>query len=135
MDGCIDQTTTKLMLGAAPNFTQGILEICAEDFLDGGKGLAAAGQFLGDDLHVVGAIQVGDVRVAVFAGRPDVELFAAGNVGVEIGDLRRREHDFLDGAVGADPDVVRAADVDGVDEVIEDVLARRNCGRGDEVGH
>lgn len=43
-------------LGAAPDFADHTLEVCAQNFFDHRCRLAAFGEFGGDDFHVIGAV-------------------------------------------------------------------------------
>ena len=119
----------------APNFADDALEVCAEHFFDDGIGLAALRELEGDDLHVVGAVEIGYVGITVFAGGSDAELFASGDVFVECGFLFGSENSLLDGSVGPNADMIGAADVDGVHDMIENVLAGGDGRRGDDLGH
>lgn len=121
--------------GGSPDIAEDALEVCAENLFDDGGGLAAASETFCDDFQMGRAAEVGDPGIAVFAGRTDVQLFPPGDVGVEGGFLFGGESDGLDGAVAADADVIGAADVDGVDQVIENVLMRGDRGRCHEIGH
>lgn len=93
-----------------------------------GDGQQRETQFSGDDLHVVGAIEVGHVGIAVFAGGADTKLLAACDVLIEGGFLFGGQNSLLDRAIGPDADVIRAAYVDGVYDVIEHMFAGRHGG-------
>src|ERR1019366_4100521 len=58
-------------LRCAPDFADYSVEVCAQDFLDHRRGLSAFGEFSGDDLHVIGSVEVGHVGIAILAGGPD----------------------------------------------------------------
>jgi len=95
-----------------PDFADHAPEVRAQHFLDDRGGLPSFRELRGNDLHVIGAGEVGQVRETVLAEGADAGLLAARHVLVESGFLLGPKGHFLDDAVGANADVIAAAQVE-----------------------
>src|SRR5208337_1007006 len=122
-------------LGGAPDFTDYSLEVCSQYFLDYRRGLAAFGEFGGDDFHVIGAVEVGHVGIAILSRGADAEFLAACDVLIEGGFLFGGQDRLLDRAIGSDAHVIGTAYVDGVHDVVKHMFARGHGGRSYDIGH
>ena len=121
--------------GRTPDVAEHAIEVGAKNFFNHGGRLAALLEFPRDGLDVLGAGEIGNIRITIFAGSADAEFFAAGDVLIEGFFLFVAKANRIDRTVGADADVVGAADVEGMKKMSDDVFARGNGGRSDEVGH
>ena len=79
--------------------------------------------------------EVGDIGITVFPRRSDAELLAAGDVGVEGFPRFLGENNRFNTAIGTDANVIRATNIDRMEEVRDDVFVGGNGRRSDQVRH
>src|SRR5664279_3361466 len=84
---------------------------------------------------MVGAVEIGNIGITVFARCTDAQLLPSSDVGVKCLLLRWSQRDRLDGTVGTYAHVVGPTNIDGMNQVLHNVFARGHSWRCHQVRH